>query len=235
MLDFHLHLARLPHTEELAEALKRRNYHFVCIACEPWEWEKAKELKAEAIAFGLHPMIAEQATDENFKELENLIAGNETASVGECGLDKRYPEYGEGEIQEQVFMKQVALAHKYGRDLQIHCVGDYGRIVKLLKQANYPPKGTDAKPIFHRFGGDAGTVRAALTMGAIFSIHADSFRKKSTAAALAQIPETNIRFETDADESTFNTESAEEIAANLTEKLAAVQDAWNKLKAWPAL
>lgn len=231
MLDSHLHLARLPHAEELSYALKGLDYRYICIACEPWEWEKSLNLKVEKIALGIHPIIATQVSEPDFGKLEEILEQNTDASIGECGIDKRYPSYGNGEIQEQVFMKQVALAIKYKRDLQIHCVGDYGRIVKLLKQANYPPKGTSAKIIFHRFGGDTGIVHSALAMGAIFSLHADSFRKKSTIAAIAQIPEANVRFETDADETTFSTENVEEIATNLAERLAAVQCAWNKLKA----
>lgn len=234
MLDFHLHLARLPHAEELKGALEKRDYRYISIACEPWEWEKVAKLGCEAVAFGIHPMIATELSSEAFETLENFLTTNESASVGECGLDKRYPGYEEGGIQEQVFLKQVALAVKYRRDLQIHCVGDYGRIVKLLKQENYPPKGdgeSSPKPIFHRFGGDAGIIRAALPLDALFSIHADSFHKKSTAAAIAQIPEENIRFETDADETTFKTETVEEIAEKLTANLAAVQDAWRHTKA----
>lgn len=233
MLDFHLHLARLPHAEMLKGALEKRDYRYICIACEPWEWEKVSNLGVSAVAFGIHPMVAAEVSTEAIETLEKYIAANKSASVGECGLDKRFPGYEEGGIQEQVFLKQVALAVKYRRDLQIHCVGDYGRIVKLLKLASYPPKGGEASPksIFHRFGGDAGIIRAALPLGALFSLHADSFRKKSTAAAIAQIPEENIRFETDADETTFKTETAEEITEKLTAKLAAVQDAWRHTKA----
>lgn len=232
MLDFHLHLARLPHAERLSKALKELDYSYICIACEPWEWEKASALKPEKISFGIHPMVATQVSIKDFEDLEKYIAQNESAGVGECGIDKRFPGYEEGGIQEQVFKRQVALATKYGRDLQIHCVGDYSRVVKWLKESNYPPKdsGTSPRPVFHRFGGDEGIVRAALPLGAIFSLHEDSFRKKSTAKALAQIPEANIRFETDADETTFHTEDVEEMASSLAARLIAVQDALKKLR-----
>lgn len=225
MLDFHLHLARLPHAEELKKALERENYRYICIACEPWEWEKVQKMEEESAAYGIHPMIAAEVSEADFEILEGIIQQKKDASVGECGLDKRYPGYGEGEIQEQVFLRQVRLAVKYGRDLQIHCVGDYGRILKLLKAASYPPRNfeTVPKPIFHRFGGDAGLVRGALSLGAIFSLHADSFRKKSTAAAILQIPEANIRFETDADETTFKNESVDEIVASLVSRLKSIQ------------
>ena len=43
-------------------------------------------------------------------------------------------------------------------------------------------------------------VKKALPYGTLFSLHADSFRKKSTAAAIPHIPQERVFFETDADE-----------------------------------
>lgn len=207
MLDFHLHLARLPRPLALARELKAQDYTFVAVACEPWEWDAVADISAkladdfntnlEGVAYGIHPMVATQVSDEQFSRLADFLRGN-NAMVGEAGLDKRYPGYEEGGIQEQVFVRQVEMARDLGKDLQIHCVGDYGRIIRILKNAGF---GKTARPIFHRFGGDFGIVKAALPLGAIFSLHKDSFRKKSTAAAIKEIPAENIRFETDADES----------------------------------
>lgn len=208
MLDFHLHLARLPRPLALARELKALDYGFVAIACEPWEWKAVADISAKladeantslkGIAYGMHPMVATQANKEHLDRLEELLRENSGAMVGEAGLDKRYPGYEEGGIQEQVFVRQVEMAYDLGRDLQIHCVGDYGRIIRILKKLGF---GKTARPIFHRFGGDSGIVKAALPLGTIFSLHKDSFRKKSTTAAIKEIPAECIRFETDADES----------------------------------
>lgn len=284
MFDFHLHPARLPHPDALQEALSAAGYGFVAIACEPWEWEAVAKMGPCDRAFGIHPMVASQVKDADFAKLEGYLRGDPSASVGECGLDRRYPGYGAGGVQEAVFMRQVELARDLRRDLQIHCVGDYGRIVALLKKAKYPPqsdaaglsgaaKFSDAaglsgtagfsdaagllgtaksvpRPVFHRFGGDAGIVRAALPMGAIFSLHADSFKKKSTLAALPLIPEQNVRFETDADETTFATKEntfaddgrgaangdaaaeygVEQIVQSLRERWLATKSLWDNLK-----
>ncbi len=267
MFDFHLHPARLPHPDALQEALSAAGYGFVAIACEPWEWEAVAKMGPCDRAFGIHPMVAAQVSDADFGRLEGYLRGDPASFVGECGLDRRYPGYGAGGVQEAVFVRQVELARDLRRDLQIHCVGDYGRIVALLKAAHYPPKGPipDAanneamtsdeanlvpRPVFHRFGGDAGIVRAALPMGAIFSLHADSFKKKSTLAALPLIPEQNVRFETDADETTFATKentfaddgrgaancdaaaeySVEQIVQSLRERWLATKSLWDNLK-----
>lgn len=69
-----------------------------------------------------------------------------------------------------------------------------------LKCARHVSSVKRPRPVFHRFGGDAGIVKAGLSLGALFSVHADSLRKKATREALAQIPQANLLFETDADE-----------------------------------
>ena len=218
--DAHLHLARLPQPLDVARELHKRGYKYKAVACEPWEWNAMQELwekgSAEGwmegcgLSFGLHPEIAAQVTEgtlaggpeELWTELRRLLNAFPEAQVGEAGLDKRYNGYEPGGKQEEVFRRQAKIALELGRDLQIHCVGDYGRVIKILKEVGFgdAPAKYCARPVFHRFGGDSGIVKAGLSLGAIFSIHADSYRKKATREALALIPAENIAFETDADE-----------------------------------
>ena len=215
MFDFHIHLARLPQKKQLTQLLLDRNYDFIAVSCEPWEWEEVAQLKKEfstefkpfKVTYGLHPMIATQVTEKMLADLRKHLEEDPLAMVGEAGIDKRYPGYNDG-TQDQIFLVQAGLALELKRDLQIHCVGDYMHMLKLLEEAGFKvSQGQDApsreapRPIFHRFGGDANFVKKALPFGALFSLHEDSFRKKSTAAAIKLIPESNVFFETDADES----------------------------------
>ena len=224
MFDFHIHLARLPQKRQLTQLLLDKNYDFVAIACEPWEWDEVNKLKVDfsteikpfKVSYGLHPMIATQVTDKTLADLRQHLKEDPLTMVGEAGIDKRYPGYNDG-TQDKIFLEQAKLALELKRDLQIHCVGDYMHVLKLLTEAGFPQEisqGQEAehlhvlsrlqeapRPIFHRFGGDANFVKKALPFGALFSLHEDSFRKKSTAAAIKFIPESNVFFETDADES----------------------------------
>ena len=219
MFDFHIHIARLPYAKQLIQSLLNRNYDFVTIACEPWEWKVVVELKKIfstglkplKTAYGIHPMIAQQATKDMFAKLREILKEDKRTMVGEAGIDKRYPGYDDG-TQDSVFLEQAKLALEFQRDLQIHCVGDYMRVLKLLEKAGYESAAlTDrtqdpqsnrklSRPIFHRFGGNLSVVKKALPYGTLFSLHADSFRKKSTAAAIPHIPQERVFFETDADE-----------------------------------
>ena len=204
LFDSHLHIARLPEPLEVARELHERGFRYRAVACEPWEWKAVQELweKASAegwqegcgFAFGIHPEIVGEIQEQDLCDLEKLLKKFPDAQVGEAGLDKRYAGYEPGGAQEAVFRRQAKMAFELGRDLQIHCVGDYGRIVQILKEVGLP------RPIFHRFGGDAGIVKAGKPLGALFSIHTDSLRKKATREALGLIPQANLLFETDADE-----------------------------------
>ena len=268
MFDFHIHLARLPQKHQLTQLLCDRNYNFVAIACEPWEWDELSQLKKEfstdlkpiKVSYGLHPMIATEVTDGILAKLRARIEDDELAMVGEAGIDKRYPGYDDG-TQDRLFIEQAKLALEFKRDLQIHCVGDYQRILKLLTEAGFLQDfaiGPNARqlqtltrlqdtcrPIFHRFGGDANFVKKALPYGAFFSLHMDSFRKKSTAAAITLIPQERVFFETDADETFIRDNdnviqnavkdpvtvsesnmTAEEILAELEKRLESVRAAY---------
>ena len=228
IFDSHLHLARLPHALELARELHGRGYRYTAVACEPWEWNAVQELWKEAsaegwldgcgFAFGIHPEVIGKVQEQDFRDQEQLLEKFPDAQVGEAGLDKRYAGYEPGGMQEEFFRRQAELSIRLGRNLQIHCVGDYGRVVKILRDAGFgAAKATClpekcARPVFHRFGGDAGIVKAGLSLGALFSIHADTLRKKATRDALALIPPTQLLFETDADETFCKTHGLSDTA-----------------------
>ena len=240
--DNHIHITRLPHPLEMARELHERGYKYMSVACEPWEWKAVQELREKASAegwligcgfsFGIHPEIAGKVQEQDLRDLTKLLELFPDAQVGEAGLDKRYAGYGQGGVQEEIFRRQAKMAFEFGRDLQIHCVGDYGRIVKILRDVGFSDVRADdaagvkrPRPLFHRFGGDAGIVKAGISLGALFSIHADSYRKKVTREALALIPAECLRFETDADE-TFvrdNAETPREVAERLVKTLLDTQ------------
>ena len=235
MIDLHIHLARLPYKEQLTQLLLDRHYDFIAIACEPWEWKEVSFLKKRfstgvrpfKVAYGIHPMIATQADEGMFADLRGFLQQDGNAMVGEAGIDKRYPGYDDG-TQDQVFLKQAELALEFRRDLQIHCVGDYMRVLRLLTKAGFPQDepwlSKVPRPIFHRFGGGVSFIKRALPYGALFSLHADSFRKKSTAATIPLIPHERVYFETDADETFMRGNSAAANANNVILTLAEGKD-----------
>ena len=243
LYDSHIHITRLPHPRVLAQELDRTGCAYTAIACEPGEWEPLWELwqdldlknKGCNLAFGIHPMAIAQATEPHKAELRRILERESCFMVGEAGLDRRFLEYGAGELQEQWFTFQAKLALELKRDLQIHCVGDYGRAIALLKQAGFGKTKEGPRPIFHRFGGDAGTARQILAMGGLLSVHPSTLTKKSSRMAVAELPKEVLLFETDADESfvgKFFSEgkpSTGDIAQKLLSELRDVREAAENL------
>ena len=243
LYDSHIHITRLPHPRELAQELDRIGYAYAAVACEPGEWETLWKLwldlnlksKGCNLAFGIHPMAISQATEPHRAELRRILERNNGFMVGEAGLDRRFPEYGAGELQEQWFTFQAELALELKRDLQIHCVGDYGRAIALLKQAGFGKTKEGPRPIFHRFGGDAGTARQILEMGGLLSVHSSTLAKMSSQKAVAELPKEVLLYETDADESfvgKFFSEgepSTGDIAQKLLSELRDVREAAENL------
>ncbi|MCQ2090871.1 MAG: TatD family hydrolase [Fibrobacter sp.] len=264
MFDFHLHLARFAKPEEAATALLQEGCGFNSIACEPWEWESSLELmdklkgkgctmdEPQAIGvqwfFGIHPMVANSVSARDWSRLEEILRSCPQVQVGECGLDKRFEGYEEGGLQEQVLRRQLELAAELGREVQIHCVGDYHRVLREILPLRGPAtlrnkflsvlqpgqarddtrSGSITRVVFHRFGGDVSVVKSALKLlgeRAVFSLHADSFRKKSTMAAIREIPANQVRFETDADDETWNAELVTENIKNIDKSFASIATA----------
>ena len=224
--DSHIHLGRLPHPEELAIKLDHMGYTYNAVACEPGEWNSLWEIwqklslknKGCNLAFGIHPMSVTSANESHKRELRDYLERDNGFMVGETGLDRRFPEYGNGEQQEQWFLFQAKLALELKRDLQIHCVGDYGRVITLLKKVGFGKNSNGPRPIFHRFGGDVGAARQIVNMGGLISVHPSTLTKKSSRMALAEIPKESLLFETDADETFWNADNSTDtptIAAEL--------------------
>lgn len=238
--DSHIHLARLPHYRALLGRLREVGCRFTSIACEPWEWKETEELRDSSpelmegcgFAFGIHPMIATQVGQGELDQLKEILRSGEGLMVGEAGLDKRYPGYEVGGPQEEIFKWQGRLALELKRDLQIHVVGDYQRVLSLLMEIGYKAQGkAGPRLIFHRFGGDGNLVKKALELNSYFSLHIDSFRKKSAEAALKMIPKERVLFETDADESFFKNEvSVENESEQILDRLKQVESLYRKIK-----
>ncbi|MCF0224068.1 MAG: TatD family hydrolase [Fibrobacter sp.] len=224
MNDFHLHLTRLPHFLEVKCLLEQMGIHVSNVACEPWEWEKSIEM---GYFFGIHPMIATKINENDCKNLYSILKANPKFGVGECGIDKRFEGYNDS--QANVFARQAQMAIELNRDIQIHCVGDYHRIIKILKEKGFGRLGP--RVIFHRFGGDISVIKKALELNALFSLHKDSFAKKSTLNAILEarnLIADKVFFETDADE-TFSNGMASPTPEQIAEKIKLELQANEKL------
>lgn len=110
---------------------------------------------------GVHPHMANEMTKENFTKLEEMIK-NATA-VGEIGLDYFY-DFSDRAKQKEVFIKQLDLAVKYGKPINIHTREATQDTIEILK--NY--KGI--KGIIHCFSGSVETAQEYIKLGFLLGI-----------------------------------------------------------------
>lgn len=69
---------------------------------------------------GVHPHEAKLATDADFAQLEQLSRNPKVIAWGEIGLDYYY-DHSPREIQQNVFTRQMELAHAAKLPIVIHC------------------------------------------------------------------------------------------------------------------
>ncbi len=115
---------------------------------------------------GIHPHHADKPDKDWLRELEKLTKHPKVVGIGEIGLDYySYKSNGivEKKLQQELFEKQIMLAHRAKLPLQIHNrLAGEDIIQILLSHTSYllnPPG------MFHCFAGTKDVLKAALEMG----------------------------------------------------------------------
>ena len=154
--------------------------------------EIARRYKAKA-AVGIHPNSALEYNDDAEGELREMIASDVVAAVGETGLDF-YRDHAPTEVQQQVFVRHIALANEYDKPVTIHTRESIDAALQVL--AEHAPV---RPPVFHCWSGDTSQLKRALDIGAYISFAGNvSFKNagdlRATAAA---VPQDRLLVETD--------------------------------------
>lgn len=120
-------------------------------------------------AYGIHPWHAAAATGDWPDRLEELLTADADAWLGEAGLDglrigaSPFPE------QEDVFRRQLRLAKRLGRRVNLHCVKAWPRLLELL-DADYLSGSGGPGCIVHAFAGPHQFVAPLRDRGALFTV-----------------------------------------------------------------
>jgi TatD DNase family protein len=113
-------------------------------------------------AFGIHPMHAAVADDDNLSQLAERAAAG--VAIGEIGLDPSYTV--PLERQEQAFRDQVRLAVLLGLPVLVHCRRAFQRTLRILQDENAHQVGG----IMHAFSGSPEMAREFIRLGFVISI-----------------------------------------------------------------
>ena len=180
--DSHCHPLRtlLNPSEFESQWLNAKIDSIVFCTTHPQEWEQAlkfghclKKIK-HSLYFGIHPWWAQAYSnrlklDATLERLEALILQNPSFNMGECGLDGSIKRKIPLQIQEQVLIGQLQIAHKNQRKVNLHCVKATGRLQTLVSQFS----GLDYT--LHSYKGSRESTEIWIKLGAKFSLGKRSF------------------------------------------------------------
>ncbi|MFA4985288.1 MAG: TatD family hydrolase [Candidatus Brocadiia bacterium] len=148
------------------------------------------------MAAGISPFEAPLYSDV-LPAIEEMLAENQLAAVGECGLDFYHDTFPPG-VQAAAFSAQIALAAKFGRPLIVHCRDAWDESRALIDAASVR-YGSALRGVIHCFTGNADDAQFFARRGFSISFAGNLTYKKADdiRAALRAIPIENVLFETD--------------------------------------
>ena len=152
----------------------------VCIGCGPIPQEQGHFYSA-----GLHPWDVTGSDEEQFRELEKLLAQPQVLAVGECGFDRlKGPSH---ELQEKAFIRQFELSENLGKPMILHVVRDFDAVLRLKKELK-----PTQKWLIHGFRGGSEQMEQLHRSGLEVS-----FGLKYNPESLKIIPSDRLFLETD--------------------------------------
>jgi len=199
MFDSHAHLDFPQFDKDREEVLRRAAEAGVADILVPGvdleTSERALKLAEEhtgiCAAVGIHPNSTAEATEDDWRRLEEL-ARRGAVAIGETGLDY-YRKHAAPQVQREAFKRTLALAEALDLPVIIHCRAAEDELLSILEEAR-PRRG-----VLHCFGGDARLAEAALALGLYVSVggpltfpSAEALRK-----VVSTIPTEKMLVETD--------------------------------------
>lgn len=176
LIDTHAHLADAKFRDDLPAVLARAReagvHDIVVVADGPAEWEPALEVCRRApgcrAALGIHPHVAKDASEADWRRLETLLDEPLVCAVGEAGLDFHY-DYSPREVQKAVFENQADLAKRWELPLIVHTREAWDETFAILgSDPSMTPSGR--RGVIHCFSGGAEEARRAAALGFLLGI-----------------------------------------------------------------
>jgi len=204
MFDAHIHLQDPRLTDVFDEVVRQAAQAGVTGACccgtTPDDWEAVHRLAQAPLpfvlvpAFGVHPWYVRHLPVRWFEALEAYLDKNPVAVIGEIGLDGVLDDVPI-ELQEKVFVRQLAFAESVRRPVVLHGARAWGRLVEVLRPYARKLPGFVA----HGFGGSAEIMKQILNMGGYVSFAGSVCNPKAEKirAAARDIPDSQLLIETD--------------------------------------
>ena len=173
LIDTHCHLDHPRFDNDRADVILRARsaglHQMITIGCDLKSSQRALDLAKTHSALyatvGIHPHDAKEALPEHDQALKTLSAHSKCVAIGECGLDFYYDNSPRAE-QEDVFRRQIRLAHEVELPLVIHVRDAWERFFTILDEEGVPERGG----VVHCFTGNQANANDSLQRGLHLSI-----------------------------------------------------------------
>lgn len=140
-------------------------------------------------SLGVHPGYIDGDGERQLGELERYLSRPRVLAIGECGLDKG--SNAPFSTQQQVFLRQVAMARVSQKPLIIHCVKSWEEIFALLSIS-----GLAVPVIFHGYRKSVQMARRIVEQGYYLSF-GKALAGPQVQQILREVPADRFFLETD--------------------------------------
>jgi len=189
LVDSHAHLTSSRFDDDRDDVIRRAHDAGVRFIVNPAtdlaDSRRAVELadRHEGVyaCVGIHPHEAAGATEESFREIEELSSHPKVVAIGEIGLDYHY-NFAPPEVQQEVFRRQTALAARLGLPVVVHTRESLEPTIRIVQETidgaggwqrkGAVPRNRHPAPrgVFHCFSGDPAAARRVIAMGFAVSL-----------------------------------------------------------------
>lgn len=140
-------------------------------------------------SLGIHPGFIEGKGTAQWESLKQWARQPQVVAIGECGLDKRYPNNWTDQLS--LFRQQIQLAVSLGKPLILHCVKAWEEVFSLLKTEKIT-----VPVIFHGFN-KTHELAVRITREGYYLSFGKALEKEGIRNTLAQLPADRFFLETD--------------------------------------
>lgn len=147
-----------------------------------------KSYKYIRIALGLHPLMAQEHSNEYSKFLQYI---NETSYIGEIGLDYSKEGYSTKNIQIKSFDFALESIKNKPKIVSLHSRRAEKEVLEMLIEKNVE------NGIFHWYSGSLNILKKIIEAGYYLSINSAMIHSENGRKIIAQLPKELVLTETD--------------------------------------
>lgn len=204
LIDTHVHInfdSYQADLDQVAAAWRASGVvHLVHSCVEPQEFAKTQAIADRfpevSFAVGLHPLDVEQWQSSTAAEIETLARSDRrVVAIGETGLD--FFKATNQEQQREAFWQQLAIAHRLGLPVIVHCRDAAGAAADLINQ--FQTTHGPIQGVMHCWAGTPEETQWFLDLGFYISFSGIVTFKNAhqVQAAARQVPLDRLLIETD--------------------------------------